>query len=545
MPKEQVSVQEIVNEPMKKNYDRLKALYGETFAREIRGELPEYPDFVDQIRRLVPNKDRSLQTLQDNIDYIRVLLADHYLEQDETIESLAGNPKELAKQAGYELFGPFTNAGELENFRQDFREHEVLCTYNEPEARLKAYYILWLRHKNAEAILPADQLTQDNLSPEWKAYLKENGRYKSELGQYNLTRLRPEREDPYGTSSMSVQISRTTSYVSIKNRYNHSLTGKNPDATFGNDLDAITPGLKQAVYEGVGRADLLEYVVAEPAGGYIADNDRGLHPYFYESNNVYYGYYETISNGQVTVIPQDRYHMLSPDLYIGKGKKTDIKELNIDTNYSDPTQTQLLNNEDGSQSVICKKNGSNVVTYTYTVDSRNRMQNLVIVVEGTIKDIQASPASKIKLTKGASVNYIVSPNLRTLEIAEDARVEYLLSDSLTNLKIAEGANIGTINGDSLTTLKIAERASVEYVTSNSLLTLDIAEGARVEYISSDSLTALNIDKGAFVFFVTGSIPSLKTLKVYKGFDNPILKDFVLDNNYDNSGDYCYYTKKTT
>ena len=52
----------------------------------------------------------------------------------------------------------------------------------------------------------------------------------------------PERDDEYGTSVMSIQFNREgTTRVSIKNRYNHTV--ENPDATLGNDLEKIAPGL--------------------------------------------------------------------------------------------------------------------------------------------------------------------------------------------------------------------------------------------------------------------------------------------------------------
>ena len=55
----------------------------------------------------------------------------------------------------------------------------------------------------------------------------------------------PEREDEYGTSVISIQVTKgDKSFISIKNRYNHSVS--NPDATFGNNLDNIAPGLTKA-----------------------------------------------------------------------------------------------------------------------------------------------------------------------------------------------------------------------------------------------------------------------------------------------------------
>ena len=55
----------------------------------------------------------------------------------------------------------------------------------------------------------------------------------------------PQREDMYGTSVMGIQFNREgLCTVSIKNRYNHTVN--NPDATYGNNLDRIVPGLTQS-----------------------------------------------------------------------------------------------------------------------------------------------------------------------------------------------------------------------------------------------------------------------------------------------------------
>ena len=40
---------------------------------------------------------------------------------------------------------------------------------------------------------------------------------------------------------ISIQIDKVNNYVSIKNRYNHTV--ENPDCTFNNNLDNIIPGL--------------------------------------------------------------------------------------------------------------------------------------------------------------------------------------------------------------------------------------------------------------------------------------------------------------
>lgn len=53
------------------------------------------------------------------------------------------------------------------------------------------------------------------------------------------------REDLYGTSVISIQMSKSGGFISIKNRYNHSVP--NCDNTFNSDPDKIIPGLSAAL----------------------------------------------------------------------------------------------------------------------------------------------------------------------------------------------------------------------------------------------------------------------------------------------------------
>ncbi len=154
----------------------------------------------------------------------------------------------------------------------------------------------------------------NTLSDSWKTYLKTIGRYDQDSDSYNLTGLIPARDDPYGTSSMSVQISRNGTHVSIKNRYNHTVS--NPDNTLDSNLDNVAYGLRQAVFSLVGREDLMDKTEVALAKGYIADNNGGIHAYKYEENNVYYGEYEYISNGVVSTIDRGKYYMISPQIYV-------------------------------------------------------------------------------------------------------------------------------------------------------------------------------------------------------------------------------------
>lgn len=298
-------------------------------ARELLAGFMDRPDFASQLQRIIPSKYGSFNILKDNQSYIQAVLEKHYTEEDEGYEKAPPkDPYELARSVGYELTGPFESTGEFVPYdKQDFRSNERLCTFNNPGGRLKDYNILWLRHADVDNTLPADQLTPDNLSDTWKTYLRTIGRYDKDSDTYNIADLAPTRDDPYGISSMSVQVSRNRkhTHVSIKNRYNHTVT--NPDNTLDSDLDNVAYGMRQAVYTLVGREDLMDKTHVSLADGYIADNEGGIHSYEYEENNTYYGDYEYIKQGVVTAIDRGKYMMVSPQLYVPNGGKGEIIEL--------------------------------------------------------------------------------------------------------------------------------------------------------------------------------------------------------------------------
>jgi hypothetical protein len=285
-------------------------------ARELLAGFMDQPGFADQLKRLIPNKHGALKVLKDNHAYIQATLEKQYKDDPSHEKAPAKNPYELARSVGYELTGPFESTGEFVGLdKQDFRTSDRLCTFNDP-TRLKGYHILWLRHADVSDTLPADQLTHSTLSGAWKTYLKTIGRYDQDSETYDIANLRPTREDPYGISSMSVQISRTGTAVSIKNRYNHTVG--NPDNTLDSNLDNVAYGLKRAVYSKVGREDLMDKTSTPLAEGYTVDNEGGIHHYQYEENNVYYGDYEYINNGVATTIDRGMYYMISPQLYVPK-----------------------------------------------------------------------------------------------------------------------------------------------------------------------------------------------------------------------------------
>lgn len=377
------------------NFKAIKKQRGESFAKYLRGNMSEFmdqPNFKDEICRIIPNRRQALRALEDNYYYIREIFQDLYVDETEENEKTPLNPYELVKRVGYELYGPFKDAKEVEGYRDDFRSGEQLCTFNEVEDRLSAYNILWLRHKNYDQILPADELTQENLSEEWKQYLRKRDLYNKETGLYNIDNIEPAREDPYGTSSMSVQISKIGSHVSIKNHYNHRV--RNPDSTLGNNLNNVIPGLKRSIYHKIGREDLLVTPSVELDDRYVVDNDNGIHFCRTEVDNIYYGDYEFVENGEVKTILEDKYLQIKSDMYIRRGDVASRiqKAKDEGKDYEpyiklvrDDVEVRFSNNDDSTRRITYyNTEGGKLADYNYSVDKGGDISHSTLYAYGEI-----------------------------------------------------------------------------------------------------------------------------------------------------------------
>ena len=160
-------------------------------------------------------------------------------------------PEELLDKAGYTLYECKTEE-DIQKFKKYYAKGEELCTFR--GNRLNRCYVFFAVKKDV------DNIKREN--------------YKE-----------PFREE-YGTSVISIQFTRgSNSYLSIKNRYNHTVP--NPDATFNNNLDNIIPGLSYAFQKQYGLSyrniDDNFYIPF-----YVKAKDGKYYKYNYEINNIYY-----------------------------------------------------------------------------------------------------------------------------------------------------------------------------------------------------------------------------------------------------------------
>jgi hypothetical protein len=324
--KSQVPVTSIPeNTPVANGFDVLKKKLGETSAKKIRENIPfalDYPkEFIDFITKTIPAKEDIpfiVQNMSARLDGLFRLSINKSIEN---VKEAQATPEELSSKAGY-VFHRNEKPEDVMVFKKDFANGEVLCTYNDVEGRMYDNFVFWLRRKNAETVLHAEDLTQEYLQEGqsegailWREYLDNKG-LKKEDGSYNIENLTASRQDPYGTSSMSVQIRKSNGSISIKNRYNHTVS--NPDATFSNDLNNVVDGLHDAVYniEGVPKEKkemrLPEFIVRDDKDRYFK-YDREIAGVYISKN----GYKD---NSGIHVIDKSTQKMLDNFLIDAKNK---------------------------------------------------------------------------------------------------------------------------------------------------------------------------------------------------------------------------------
>lgn len=239
-----------------KELNKIKKVYGEKFMHMCRELFPTILEQEGKLYQILTSTfSDNCKTLYEDItaeglkygfkEYIYSKLDTENLKEKVETEK---TPYEILKEEGYELTECKTEE-EIQKFQKYYKTGEKLCTFR--ENRLEKCIVFFAVRKDANLLKRED----------FKV---------------------PRREDEYGTSVMSIQFDKEKMCtVSIKNRYNHTVD--NPDATYGNDLDRIAPGLAKS-FEKLLKNEYgleLEYKNAEKfeLPGYITANDGKIYQY--------------------------------------------------------------------------------------------------------------------------------------------------------------------------------------------------------------------------------------------------------------------------
>ena len=278
---------------------KIKRIYGERFMHLCRDLFPTLLETEGKLLEILD------ATFGSNCSDLYEVITENFLEDefknfiyekvdmespDKTLV-VEKTPYELLEEAGYDLF-ECTSEAEIQQYKRYYASGEELCTFN--GGRLNRCIVFFAVRKDVDKIKRKDYTN-------------------------------PKREDRYGTSVMGIQFNKTgTCTVSIKNRYNHRVN--NPDATYGNDLDRIIPGLTQSfknLLQGRGLTfddgNKEEFEIP----GYVVAEDGKYYKYNMEYEGVYYCPQNMlIAGNEVYRLPN---HQMLIDYFV-----VDFKEKTID-----------------------------------------------------------------------------------------------------------------------------------------------------------------------------------------------------------------------
>lgn len=256
-------------------YDIIKKQNGEGFARVLRDKgLLDIPDVVD----IVKYSGHTAQDAEEIFPYLWSLK-----EFQETGNTTPTDPFQLLDQAGYHAY-EVHNLEDQNSLRRFFRQNEELCTFRDMHRYENNYIIHAVKHdvwRDPYAIKPAKN---------------------------------PQRQDEYGTSVISIQIRKSGGFISIKNRYNHTVS--NPDQTFNSNPDEIIAGLSAAL-KGYFNVDWQSTGVSLPEG-FILSGNQILKTNF-EINNHYIG--DGFYTQDASVIDIDKNNQVQLDYFIWDNKQ--------------------------------------------------------------------------------------------------------------------------------------------------------------------------------------------------------------------------------
>lgn len=320
-------------------FDIIKKQNGETFAKAIRNydngifDIPNLDKIVKYAGRqaepimayLVSLKGGSIEEMSVHRNPIDLLdkagYRAWYVNDVDTPEksvedcerdqnAIAGYFRSAeAAEHGYTGGHPRTNVGSSEH-------GELICTIytnlgSAHKQRFKDYYIINAVKKEVDG---------DDKKPEEQWNIKPSDN--------------PEREDEYGTSVISIQILKSGGFISIKNRYNHTV--HNPDNTFNSNPDAIIYGLSDALKHHF-NVDFSSQMTQLPRG-YTLFNDQ-IFKYVREIEDVYFGVDSAyVKNGVIHDLDKSTEFLIPGIPAILNTKKCEFQFLTDDVRKDKDTQ---------------------------------------------------------------------------------------------------------------------------------------------------------------------------------------------------------------
>lgn len=300
-------------------FDKIKKQNGEAFAKAIRS----YDNGIFDVPNIVNIVRYAGREAEPIMNYLVSLKNIQIKEQNTHL-----SPFELLDKAGYDAYLADTLEGQ-NAIQKYFDSDEELCTFYDP-TRFQKYYIVNAVRKDVDQIKRVDFPN-------------------------------PQREDRYGTSVLSIQILKTGGFISIKNRYNHTVDC--PDNTLSSNPDNIIQGLAGAL-KNYFNVDFSSQKT-ELSNGFVLVDDQIIR-YHMEINNVYIGTDCYVENGEIVPLDKDKEIVMEKFIFNTKTHKL-RNLLRIDDGFArafskeiENKKVQITKNKDGSHQIFAA--GEPIVT---------------------------------------------------------------------------------------------------------------------------------------------------------------------------------------
>ncbi len=325
---------------MSKELVKIKKYYGEEMMHLCRELFPTILEDEGVLLRILEATFPHSKFLYDDIvndnqiTTFKDFIYDKYhnpVDLKKVIEDIK-SPFELMARAGYKLYECQTEA-DIQRFRKYYAKGEELCTF--AGGRLDTSIVFFAVKENVQ------EIKRENFP-------------------------NPDRQDEYGTSVISIQYRRgAKNTLSVKNRYNHAVD--NPDATFGNNLDNIIPGLNDSFERYYNLSFTGGHEVFE-LSKYVRIADGKYYKYNYEINGIYYGPDNIIIDNYEVVekyLEKEKYIVM--DYYIIDLVRKSIYAYDDSDKYieglNNIQKINVLNEENGKKKIVLIMNTGETVTF--------------------------------------------------------------------------------------------------------------------------------------------------------------------------------------
>lgn len=358
---------------------------------------------------ILEQKGKLFETMKNSFAYSKTLYEDimnnekknefegYILKQiDQKQEFLTitnKTPEELIKEVGYKLY-ECKDERQTHLFRKYYTNDERLCTFK--GKRLESSFVFFAVKENAEKLKRED--------------------FK-----------KPMREDEYGTSVISIQFTRNNHTLSIITRYNHTV--KNPNATFGNNLENIIPGLTYSFEKVYGLKINQQNKSDLEIPGYI--NVKGkLYKYNYEINNIYYCPNNVIiKDGKIYQLKPEEFIVMDYFILNKKEKRIELFDKSIKdgfiNEYKDIVsikekkdgnkKTIIIKTKEGHESSITLNRQNQIIEYKNNYVET--LENNFLTHNRTINQLELNSVKTIKdncFSKNEELEYLNIQNAITI-----------------------------------------------------------------------------------------------------------------------------------